>query len=254
MLSVSVVSHGHGDYVLNLLRQLSRPESTAVARVWLTVNVPEPKLMALPTQGWPFELCLVNNAQPLGFGANHNQAFALEQAQTLPARCFAVLNPDMAWEADPFPALLAALQAPGAGCAYPLQISPQGQEQDHRRALPTPRALWRRYAPGKPPTHEQTDWVNAAFLVFPTPVFAALGGFDSGYFMYCEDVDLCLRLQLAGHRLVEAPTARVVHAAHRASRRDARHLQWHLRSLWRLWRSEPYRRFRVRQSVVTIHG
>lgn len=254
LLSVSIVSHGHGGHVLALLQQLSHPGSTPLARVWLTLNVPDPPLMALPAQGWPFELCLITNPHPQGFGANHNQAFAREQAQATPAGCFAVLNPDLSWDSDPFPPLLAALREPRAGCTYPLQLSPQGQEQDHRRVLPTPSALWRRHALGRPRSVAQTEWVNAAFLVFPAHVFAALGGFDTGYFMYCEDVDLSLRLQLAGHRLVEAPTARVVHDAHRASRRDLRHLQWHLRSLWRLWRSEPYRRFRERQSVVTIHG
>jgi GT2 family glycosyltransferase len=72
--------------------------------------------------------------------------------------------------------------------------------------------------------------------------------------MYCEDVDLCLRLQLAGYRLVEAPQARVVHDAHRASRRSLRHLVWHLRSLWRLWHSTPYQRFLAQRRPVTIQG
>jgi len=38
-----------------------------------------------------------------------------------------------------------------------------------------------------------------------------VGGFDEDFFMYCEDVDLGWRLQLAGYRAVFAPEARVYH-------------------------------------------
>jgi N-acetylglucosaminyl-diphospho-decaprenol L-rhamnosyltransferase len=65
-------------------------------------------------------------------------------------------------------------------------------------------------------------------------------GFDEGYFMYCEDVDLCLRLRLQGLTLSKAP-ARVIHAGQRNSHRRLRHLMWHLRSLLRLWTSVAYR-------------
>jgi len=66
-----------------------------------------------------------------------------------------------------------------------------------------------------------------------------MGGFDERYFMYCEDVDLCLRLRLAGLRLVRAPVS-VVHAGRGASRRSAVHLAWHVRSLLRLWCSRSF--------------
>lgn len=41
--------------------------------------------------------------------------------------------------------------------------------------------------------------------------FAAAGGFDPAFFAYWEDVDLALRLRLAGWRCVRAPTARALH-------------------------------------------
>ena len=85
--------------------------------------------------------------------------------------------------------------------------------------------------------------MNAACLVLPQPVWQALKGFDEAYFMYCEDVDLCLRLRLAGLALVRAP-AQVVHAGQRASHRRWAHLQWHVRSLLRLWCSPVYRQAR----------
>ncbi|NMM78839.1 glycosyl transferase, partial [Acidovorax sp. SRB_24] len=89
----------------------------------------------------------------------------------------------------------------------------------------------------------RVDWVNAACLVLPTSAWGAVGGFDEAYFMYCEDVDLCLRLRLAGLALVRV-SKRVLHAGERASHRRWAHLRWHLISLLHLWRSPVYRRAR----------
>ena len=46
---------------------------------------------------------------------------------------------------------------------------------------------------------------------FRTAAFREVGGFDETFFAYWEDVDLALRLQLAGHRCVRADAARALH-------------------------------------------
>ena len=257
---VSIVSHGHGPQALALLRQLAALPQPWPARVVLTLNRPEPDhdWQALQAQAWPFELVLHINQQAQGFGANHNQAFAL-YAQPLAAAgqtpAFAVLNPDVQLHGNPWPALLAALAAPGVGCVWPQQVDAQGRLQDHERALPTPasiaaRALWfaarrlgrvRRPAPGQ--ARHAPDWANAAFWLVRAAAWRDIGGFDTRYFMYGEDVDFCLRLQLAGLRLAGAPAC-VTHAAQRASHASLRHFLWHARSLWRLWRSPAYAAYR----------
>lgn len=258
-IALSVVSHGHGNHVLQLLEALAQ---TGCRRVWLTLNVPEPAIRAALGPAEPTGYCtrgslqihVIENLSPLGFGANHNQAFAREMRQPAPAACFGVLNPDLAWTSDPLPALVAAAGSPGAGCAFPHQTGADGQVQDHRRRVPTPGALLRRHVFRQPEVfaaNAAPHWVNAAMLVFPASVYAQVGGFDESYFMYCEDVDLCLRLQLAGYRLVEAPQAVVTHQAQRASRRNLRHTLWHLRSLCRLWASGPYARFLTQQSTTS---
>lgn len=235
-LVVSIVSHGHGALVQELLWTLARLNSGVIARVVLTLNLPE-AVPGPPAGGWPFALQTIRNAEPAGFGANHNRALV---GAAEPFVC--VLNPDVELARhDPFAALVRTAAMPGTGCAYPVQLDAQGSLQDSERELPTPWALWRRRALGRCET--RADWVNAACLVLPQPVWQALGGFDESYFMYCEDVDLCLRLRLAGLALVRAP-AWVVHAGQRASHRRWGHLQWHVRSLWRLWRSPVYRRAR----------
>lgn len=234
-LVVSVVSHGHGDMVQALLLQLAHVSSTSVSRVVLTQNLPEPEPVP-PASGWPFELLRVVNVAPLGFGTNHNRALAHATEAFV-----CVLNPDVALvgDGDPFKALISACGAPNIGCAYPVQIDPAGRVQGSEREVPSPMALLRRRLLGR--QEMRVDWVNAACLVLPSAVWHALNGFDERYFMYCEDVDLCLRLRLRGLHLAKAPV-RVIHAGQRASSRSLKHLGWHLQSLWRLWRSPVYTR------------
>jgi GT2 family glycosyltransferase len=46
---------------------------------------------------------------------------------------------------------------------------------------------------------------------YRTSVFREAGGFDEAFFAYWEDVDLALRIRLAGHGCVRAPEARALH-------------------------------------------
>jgi hypothetical protein len=55
------------------------------------------------------------------------------------------------------------------------------------------------------------DWVSGACVLVRRSALEALGGFDEGFFMYCEDVDLCRRLWDAGHEVLYEPAAEVSH-------------------------------------------
>jgi hypothetical protein len=47
----------------------------------------------------------------------------------------------------------------------------------------------------------QIAWVLGASMILRREVFAALGGFDPDFFLYCEETDLCLRLREKGHEV-----------------------------------------------------
>lgn len=238
-IALSVVSHGHGTMVQQLLDALAvhGAGGAGVSRVVLTLNLPEPAPVA-PAGGWPFVLELRHNTVPQGFSANHNAALA---GAAEPMVC--VLNPDVDLRGgNPFPALVRALQRQGVGLAYPMQVDEHGQLQDSERELPTPWSLLRRYAVKRRET--RAEWVNGAMWLLPTAVWQGIGGLNTAYFMYCEDVELCLRLRLAGWTLARADCV-VGHAGQRASHRRARHALWHIRSLLRLWASAVFWRARA---------
>lgn len=233
-LVVSIVSHGHGALVQDLLLQLAWWSASSIARVVLVQNLPEP-VPAAPSEGWPFDLKVIANETPHGFGANHNRALSDATEEFV-----CVLNPDVALVGgDPFAELLAVCRMRGVGCSHPIQVDEHGRVQDSEREIPSPLSLARRRLLRSRET--RVDWVNAACLVVSMAVWRKLGGFDERYFMYCEDVDFCLRLRLQGLHLARAPV-QVIHTGQRASSRSLKHLGWHLRSLWRLWHSPVYAR------------
>ena len=243
-VTVSVVSHEHGDEIPHLLRDLAAFAPSAIAEVIVTLNIPEEVLSKwIRVRNWPFVVTVIANAEPMGYGANHDQAFAHCKTPF-----FCVVNPDIRLTKDPFPLLISALEEPMAGCVYPMQSNGNPRSIDYARQVPTPVSLLRRYlVPGSRSKPQPRDWINGAFMLFPVAVFAELGGFDIRYFMYCEDVDICLRLQLHGYRLVPVVGVTVEHEAQHASRRRFRHLVWHVQSLWRLWHSDVYRTFQSRK-------
>lgn len=238
-LTVSIVSHGHSAWLERLLPELARTHAGLVAEVVVTHNLPGPPLAP---RDWPFRLTERHNPKPQGFGANHNRALA---TASTPLLC--VLNPDMTLpDATVWTAVVAASAAADAGCVFPQLVNPDGSRQDNMRAVPTPCNLARRRLLRQGERH--VDWASAAFWVVPRSVYARLGGFDERYFMYCEDVDFCLRVQLIGLRLVAVP-AQAMHHAQRDSHRHWRHLRWHVSSLLRLWRSPVLRAYLTRPTL-----
>lgn len=243
-IAVSIVSHGQGALVKDLLDDLARCKATPL-EVIVTVNIAE--TLPFSESAYGFGLQVARNAAPRGFGANHNAAFRMASSPL-----FCVVNPDIRLDADPFPPLVSALSEPGVAIAAPLVRNRGGTVEDSARAFPTPGAILRK-ALGAAQALDyaidaaavEPDWVAGMFMLFPSSAFARLRGFDERYHLYYEDVDLCARARLDGQRIVLDPRAQVLHDARRESRRRPRHAWWHARSMLRFFLSEPFRRLRA---------
>ena len=238
-VTISVVSHGHGQMVVQLLEQLLVfPE---VAQILLTCNIPE--VLDLPSD---IRIVLINNISPRGFAANHNAAFALCENSY-----FCPLNPDIEFTTNPFRPLLEALHFYRAALVVPLIVSDQGRVEDSLRRFPTLVSLWRKYFGGNGGRYNvnlehrafSPDWAAGMFLLFRTRDFELLGGFDRGFFLYYEDVDICARAWNAGMKIVACPFVSVIHKARRESHKNFQFLRWHFKSMaryfWKHWGRLP---------------
>jgi len=63
-----------------------------------------------------------------------------------------------------------------------------------------------------PQVPTEVGFVSGACLAIPRAGWEVVGGFPEQFFMYCEDVDLSLRLRLTGGKLAVVPDAQVEHA------------------------------------------
>lgn len=243
-ITVSIVSHGQVALVRPLLAQLRSLSDKVTLHVIITQNIPEERIPVEESQA--FRVTWLENATPVGFGANHNAAFALCRSN-----CFLVLNPDVRLRDDSVLHLVDHL-AQHLGVVGPRVVTPLGSLEDSARRVPSPVRLVKRWARRRfEPDYDASlecqsvDWVAGMCLAFDRDSFSRVGGFDSRFHLYCEDVDICLRLRLLGRQVSWLQSATVVHDAQRASHRKWRYLVWHLQSLGRLLTSAAYWRFRL---------
>lgn len=235
-ITVSIVSHGQQALILPLLEQLSRFCADAIVKVVLTVNVPEKDLVDCNAYRFPVQTRV--NARPRGFGANHNGAFTHCDSEW-----FLVLNPDIRIGADVLGGLK-RLARPDAGLLTPRIVEPGNSTPEPHRGLLTPcEILVRRRAGYRAPT--QPVWIPGMFMLFRAQAYRAIEGFDARYFMYGEDFDICARLRLAGWTIQAADALQVQHDAQRASQRNWKHLRWHFTSLFKVWSSCAFWRYRT---------
>ncbi|WP_419177753.1 glycosyltransferase family 2 protein [Kosakonia oryzae] len=80
--------------------------------------------------------------------------------------------------------------------------------------------------------HQMVDWCAGSFLGMKCSVFKHIEGFDEHFFMYCEDIDICLRAKKAGYRLVYLPELKVVHFSQNDNRAlFSKNFLWHIKSV-----------------------
>lgn len=178
-----------------------------------------------------------------GYGGGMNAAVA-----TLPdsVEWILVSNPDVVLAPGSIDALVAVGDDDDSiGAVGPRTESPSGEVYPSARRIPSLRTgvghalfanIWignpwtraYREEQGDPAVARDAGWLSGACVLVRRRAFEALGGFDEGYFMYFEDVDLGFRLGRAGWRNRYTPTARVVHTgAHSTGSRSALMLSAH---------------------------
>ena len=200
---------------------------------------------------------VIVNATPAGFAANVNRGVAATTADYV-----LTVNPD----ALPRERAVATLREfldehPRAGVAGPAMLYPDGSVQPSRRRFPTvlgtllrrtplrliadPYRVQRRHfhLDERPAEPVRADWMLAGFLMLRRSMLDEIGGFDEGFRLYGEDIDLCYRAARAGWACWYVPGAVVEHAHQAVTDRKllTRWTLWHWRGILRFVRKHPER-------------
>ena len=252
MISAVVVSHRHAEELEGSLPALA-PQ---VDELLVIANLPG------SIGRVPEGTRVLNNERPLSFAANANKGFANTSGDYV-----VIANPDAVPAPDAVATLLRFLEAhPRAGVAGPRMVYPDGSWQASRRSFPTigativrrtplrflfPPLKWQRkhyLLDERPAEPVETDTMLGAFLMLRRSMLDELGGFDPGYRMYCEDIDLSYRAAKAGWERWYVPEAIVRHeyAAVIDHTFWSRHTIWHARAMLRFLRKHPERLLALR--------
>jgi len=252
-VSAVVISHGHADELQHSLPALA-PQ---VDELLLIANIPGSVPRDLPDG-----VRVLENERPLSFAANANVGTANTQHELV-----LIANPD----AIPAPGAVGILREfveahPRCGVAGPKMLYSDGSWQASRRGFPTVGATLVRRTPLRlvfPPLRWQrrhyllderpdepapADTMLGAFLLMRRTMLDEIGGWDPGYRLYCEDIDLNYRAARAGWERWYVPAAVVRHeyAAVIDKRFLTRHTLWHARSMLRFLRKHPERLLALR--------
>ena len=248
-----VISHGHAAELERSLPALA----AQVDELVVVANIPGSVPGTLPDG-----TVVVENASPLSFAGNANLGAAHTHHELV-----LVANPD----AVPEPGAVAALRDfmkshPRAGVAGPKMLYPDGTWQASRRSFPTvgativrrtplrllfPPLRWQRrhyLLDDRPSEPVQVETMLGAFVLLRRAMLDELGGWDAGFRMYCEDIDLCYRAAAAGWERWYVPAAVVHHEYAAVIDRTflTRHTLWHARAMLRFLRKHPERLLALR--------
>ncbi len=210
----------------------------------------------------PPDVRVAENGRALGFSANVNTGIAETSGEYV-----VISNPDAVPEAGCVAALVEFADAhPRCGIAGPKMLNPDGTLQASRRSFPTiggtivrrtplrslfPPMRWqKRHYLLDAPTNEplQVDTMLGAFLLMRRTMLEQIGGWDAGYKLYVEDIDLSYRAMKAGWERWWVPSAVVRHEYQAVIDRHffTRRNLWHMHAMLRFLRKHPERLFALR--------
>ncbi len=186
-------------------------------------------------------LHFIGNPDNPGFSVACNQG-----AHDSDAPWLAFVNPDCLLEPDDLSRLLAHALAMGGECLLGADLVDEHGQRDlaARRRDPVFAAMLRDRSArglGLPPDDgvvlQPVDAVSGALMLMPRALFERIDGFDEGYRLHAEDLDLCRRARMAGARVAVANRVRVLHLRGVSSRSRPLFVEWHKhRGLWRYFR------------------
>jgi GT2 family glycosyltransferase len=159
------------------------------------------------------------------------------------------LNPDCILAPNAVATLVQALRSdPQVGMVGGLLTDDRGREQGgSRRAVPTPwRSFVRAFGLGRfsdrwpklfadydlhrqplPQQPIDVEAVSGACTMVKRRALDDAGVWDEGFFLHCEDLDLCMRFRARGWRILFVPAARAVHRRGLCGRSRPVFVEWH---------------------------
>tara|TARA_X000000950_G_scaffold201757_1_gene242926 strand:+ start:26667 stop:27404 length:738 start_codon:yes stop_codon:yes gene_type:complete len=236
MISVSIVSHKQFDEVLNTIQTFESIQKNIFFYL-ITINVyekyDEQKLEEIVEKNYK----LIINDHPKGFGANHNFASYLTVDEA-----FIICNPDINLKSFDFEKFSTKFSSKSLYAPYVFDEKSEELFFDFRDFPSFSNILLRQTKKFFFKTEKNKDideksrfsWFPGYFMAISKNLFHEINGFDENFFMYCEDVDLCIRVKSLGYSIKKDADIVVSHAGQYTSNKNFRYLLMHIKSIIRI--------------------
>lgn len=232
-LSVVFVNYQSGPLLKVALDALVGSLRPGSFEILIVNNDAAADLQPVKAHNWPATR-VIQNASNLGFGAAANAAYRESLGEFV-----LLLNPDVRAEPGAVDRLIRTLESHAdAGIVLPQLRNPDGVLQYSCRQFYSYSSLMMRRGPWKPlfeshsvvKAHLMEDWDHSSLAEVDWGLGAAMlvrrgavpqtGLFDERFFLYFEDVDLCLRMRQSGWKVLYEPAAIMIHQHRRDSARS----------------------------------
>ena len=224
-ISVVIVNYNVKEYLEQALLSLQRALENISHEIYVVDNASVDDSVAHIRQRFP-DVQMIECKENLGFGRANNVALELVKGEYV-----VLINPDTVVQEDTFTKLLTFFEShPDAGAATCKIINPDGSfSVDCRHSIPTPMiALWKVTGLSKifpkskifakynltyldPDETYPVPAISGSFMMIKKRALDEAGFFDERFFMYCEDIDLCHRINHAGYKIYYVPTSQIIH-------------------------------------------
>lgn len=215
MLSVLLVNYNDRENLSRCLASLKGRKEGVPLEIIVVDNASLDGSQEFIRENFP-DVKLICNSENVGFSRANNRGL-----QECAGEFILLLNTDTSVMPETIEILMTAIQSnPELGAVGPALLSEEdrfqvsfgrnvsfGSELLQKVFLNPFYRIWLRFS-SKPRT---VGWLSAACLLVRHRVVRDVGFFDENFFLYFEDIDLCVRIRNLGYSLLFYPRARVLH-------------------------------------------
>lgn len=204
------------------LQSLFSLESERALFEVIIVNNDKKERQVLERLAIVFPVRIFQSNQNIGFGQGANEALFFARGEVL-----GFLNPDIKWQEASLEKLSDFFQKQSIPTILGIPLFDEKMKRDFDSYGEAPNLLLllqnnllpiRFFKKNDSKMKKSLDWVSGGALFLPKKTFSALGGFHKDFFLYFEDVNLCLRAKKNGVTIALSPFGRVIHVGGRSFR------------------------------------
>lgn len=223
-LAIIILNYNTKDLLRKCLKSIQTKKWKHSQETWVVDNASTDGSSEMIRKDFP-DVKLIKSDRNRGFAGGNNLAL-----QIADAKYYLLLNSDTEVSEGSLDALTESMARNGFDIASCKLVSPDGSFQPNAGDLPFgfPLLVWLFGIDDLPflknilPSFHRTGltyyknekkvgWVSGSLFMFRSAVIRSIGLLDTNIFMYCEDVDYCIRAQKAGYTVGWTDKAQIMH-------------------------------------------